>query len=454
LKTKLCWVRILALIFVAALFLTPLSVGGVLASTLPSAWDHDLSILALPSSPMYPAVTAFRDFRMSLADSSYEKAEVLLGFANDDSDAIRTMAERGEHAHATGHCRSYQEIFDECVFWLLHAGERGNVGQLLDLVKTGHTSQQTSLADAAHLLPEESRDTLLSTRLHTAGMLVQAIRVLEGDKVAAVYAQEILAVHPELENIMPEVIDDVSAYDPPVVPPVADKPPPVDEPHEPLTPGEDDEVVSVPRIQSLDADRYTLKPQESSLLSVVLESGGADDLTYTWWCALGSLTADEGRATWTAPNRVGEYEIRVTVTDSAGINDSRFVVIEVIEDEPGNPDDAHPVPTDPTGGATPQIVSLMASADHKYIAQNLGGCAILVSRKAELHCEVADAMGLSYEWTTNGGGKITGSDERVMFTAPSTRSTVTVTVTVTNEAGETDTRSLTFHVTTCKVCFV
>ncbi len=447
---RLCWVRILALIFVGAVFLTPLSVRGALASTLPSDWDYNPSTLTLPSSPTYPAVIAYRDFRMSLADRSYEKAEVLLGFGNDDADAIRTMAGRGEYAHATEHCGWYQQIFDECVFWLLHAGERGNVTQLLARAKTDHISQQAALAGAAQRMPEDSRDSILSTRLHTSGMLVQAIQVLEGDQAAVAYARTIIAVHPELKGIMPEVTHDVPAD----YAPVTDNPPAVDEPNEPATPGDDDEAGPAPRIQSLEADHYTLKPQESSFISVVLESGAADDLTYSWWCVLGSLEADDGQATWTAPNRTGEYEIRVTVTDSAGMSDSRAVLIEVVKDEPGDSDDADPVPNDSSDSTTPEIVSLTATADHKYFAQNLGGCAILVSRKAELHCEVADATGLSYEWTTSGGGKITGSGDTVTFTAPATRSSVTVTAIVTNEVGETDTVSLTFHVTTCQVCFV
>ncbi len=454
-KRRLCWVRVLALVFVGVVFLSPLSVRGALASTLPGEWDHSPSTLTLPSAPTYPAVMAYRDIRMSLAERSYEKAEVLLGFANDDAYDINTMAGREEYTHATSHCSSYRQNFDECIFWLVHAGERSNVTNLVARVKTEHVSQQFALAMAQESLPTGSAETVLSTRLHAAGMLVQALQVLEGDQAAVAYAEWIVAAHPELDDIMPDIANDPPPPDDPPAhdPPVGD-PPAGDEPDPTAPPDDGGEPVPAPRIQTMTTDRTTLRPQEGSVVSITLEAGGTDDLRYTWWCALGTLEPGGAQATWIAPNRTGVYEIRVTVTDSAGRSDSRSVEIEVIRDEPPDPDDLDQTADPPGDVVAPEIISLRASADHKYFAQNLGGCAILVSRKAELHCQVADTTGLTYDWTISGGGKITGTGDTVTFTAPATRSSVTVTVTVTNEAGETDTRSLTFHVTTCQVCFV
>lgn len=154
------------------------------------------------------------------------------------------------------------------------------------------------------------------------------------------------------------------------------------------------------------------------------------------------------------------YEINVTVSDSLGRGDSRSVEIQVTEeydeesDSTSGDEEGEEPGVDEESDASPEIVGLSLSADHKYLEESLGGgYSMLVSRSCAVQCIVADPAGLDFEWTATGGGRITGSGDTVTLTVPASPGYVKVTVTATNQNGEQDSASVTVYVSTCTYCF-
>ncbi len=449
-KARLWCARLMLLALVSVLVFSPLVVRGASATPNPVGWNHDPSSLMLPSSPVYPAVEAYRDVRVEIADRSFEKAEVLLGFANQDAAAIAVMAQRQDFIVSASHASTYRDTFDRCVGWLVIASERGNdVSYLLARVKNDHLAQQAALQQAAAQMPEWSCTSIEDARTHVADVLLQAIARLEGDEALEAYASGIRLTHPELP--LPELQQQVPAPAVVVIPP-----PPVT--------AESSMGDSAPRetqppvIVSFDADRKSVDPLESVAIGCELDAEDEDALHYSWWCSRGNLVASGTTATWTAPKRPGVYEINLTVTDDLQRTDSRSIEITVTAPEEEASSDEEEQEDDSTeqvaADAAPEILELVLTADHKYFDGTLGGgYSILVSRDCTIQCVVAEPEALDFHWTANGGGKISGSGDTVTVSVPATPGYVTVTVTTRNSDGEEDSASVRLYVTTCTYCF-
>ncbi|MBN1152616.1 MAG: hypothetical protein JXA58_05335, partial [Dehalococcoidia bacterium] len=206
-RGKLWCLRLTLLLIVSAVVLSPLAVRGASVASQPVGWNHDPSTLLLPSSPTYPAVLAYRDFRMFMAERSFEKAELLLDFANQDAAAIGTLARRQDFVSSASHASAYQETFDRCVGWLVIADERGNdMSYLLARVKNDHLAQQVALAHAIAAMPDWSKEGVLAARRHAAEVLVETIRLVEGFEAAQSYISSVGSMLPELElpSLTPE----------------------------------------------------------------------------------------------------------------------------------------------------------------------------------------------------------------------------------------------------------
>ena len=450
-KRRACAILVLALLLVAGVILHPLAVDVAASSPLPSDWTEDPAVLALPSSPAYPGVVAYRDLRLAVTDRNSDKASILLGFAGDDAAAINTMAARGEYAYAARHTDTYRETFGDSIYWMTLASDQGyNTSRLLTQTKNAHLRHQGSLDAARELLPQDYASDIEWTQVWAARLLVKTIQVLEGDLEAAEYAAALVAAYPLMSDSMPHIPQPTEKEDPPNQPddPATEQPtsPPGSPVNEPIPPA--------PHINSLVADDSSVNAGDSTTVTAMVEADEIDALSYSWWCSRGTLDGDGATTVWTSPDRAGYYEIELTVRDSRGRVDARSIEIEVVDDRPAPATVEPEMPSDPTPSAAPEIVSLTASADHKYLSQGLTGVAILVSQQAVLHCEVADADGLSFNWTVTGGGRINGSGDTVVLTVPDMRGEMVVTVTTTNEQGEQDSKTLNFHVTTCRVCFL
>lgn len=164
-RGKLWCLRLILLILVSAVVFSPLAVRGASLASQPVGWNHDPSTLLLPSAPTYPAVVAYRDIRMRMTERSFEKADLLLSFANQDAAAISTMARRQDFVTSANHASIYQQTFDRCVGWLVIADERGNdVSYLLSTVKNDHIAQQVALGQTLTIMPDWSQQSIQSAR--------------------------------------------------------------------------------------------------------------------------------------------------------------------------------------------------------------------------------------------------------------------------------------------------
>lgn len=457
-KGGLWLVRLLLIFVVGVVVLSPLAVHGEASTPQPMRLDYDSSGLLLPSSPVYPAVSAYRDMRMSFAEQNSEKSDLSLEFANEDAVSISALVQKQDYVTATKHCATYQNNFDRSVGWLVIAAERGSdVSLLLGKLKNDHLSQQWILGEAAQMLPEWSGDGIDVARRHAATVLTQALASLEGAEAVAEYLSALAAMSPE-----PGFFESMSGMGTPVVqtPSLSFASAPATE-VAPAPAVVEENVVEVgPDIASLSVSPDTVTPKGTCRVSCNVICDDEASLEYTWWCSKGAISADGSDARWTAPSKPGTYQIRVTVMNDSGAGDARSINVSVRDDEEedeaadGGDDDSIDSDSDAParGGASPDILGVSVTADHEYLEQSMVGYSILVDRDCTIACDVADTDGIEFVWTAS-AGEIVGSGDTVEWQAPHAVGNFTVTVTTRNSEDEEDSVTLAFHVTTCSQCF-
>ncbi|MBE9505684.1 MAG: hypothetical protein IMY84_02630 [Chloroflexi bacterium] len=438
-------VRLFLLCAASFVVFSPLVVRGEAALPGPTRWQYDASGLMLPSSSVYPAVSAYRQVRMELTEGNPNKAELSLMFANEDAAAIGALVRRQEYVDAVNHGGTFQEDFDRCVGWILIARERGtDVSSLLARLKNDHLGQQVVLGEAVTQLPEWAFEGLTSTREHVAEVLVEAIGMLEGWESAEAYLRMLSNVDADLgSRVTVEGPVEAEAETPPL-PPAA-------------SPEMEPDIVDIPAdppvIVDISIDRDDVDVGDKCTVSCEVEADDEAALDYSWACSEGKLSMKGNTATWTAPDEPGRYRIEVTVTDSLGQSDGEYIEVRVRESEEDAEPDPDPDPDPgPGSSAPPEIVEISVTAEHKYLEKSMVGYSILVGRSCEITCEVADDDGVSYEWVAT-AGEITGSGDTITWSAPHAPYNEEVTVTVSNSSGEQDSMTLCFHVTTCTQCF-
>ena len=434
------WLVRLSLLCAASLLVfSPLVVRGEAALPQPARWQYDVSGLMLPSSPVYPAVSAYRQARMELTEGSPDKARLSITYANEDAAAIGALVRRQEYVDAINHSSTFQQDFDRCVGWIIIARERGSdVSSLLARLKNDHLGQQVVLGEAVSQLPEWAFEGLASTREHVAQVLLEAVGVLEGWESADEYLRILSSIDADLGSrltVQGTVV--VEAETPPPPPSVSTV----------VETSTGDNPADPPVIVDLSVNRDDVEVGAKCTVLCQVKAEDQAALNYAWSCSEGRLSPKGREATWTAPDEAGRYSIEVTVTDGLGQIDSKALRVRVRESE----DEAEP-DTGSVSSAPPEILDVSATADHKYLEESMVGYSILIGRCCEITCEVADDDGVSYEWQAT-AGEITGSGNTVTWCAPHAASNEEVTVTVSNSSGEQDSLILCFHVTTCSQCF-
>jgi len=459
LKGGLWLVRLLLIFVVGVVVLSPLAVHGEASAPDPARLDYDTSGALLPSSPVYPAVTVYRDIRMSFAEENTEKAGLCLEFANEDAAAIGMMVERQEHVTATKHCATYQDNLDRSVGWLVIAAEQGrDVTLLLSRLKNDHLSQQWVLGKASQMMPEWSGDGLDVARRHAATVVIQALQTLEGGEAAAEYRSALAVMSPE-----PGFFETSSSLGVPVVqtPSLSFASAPAKEAAPAVIVVEESPAAAAPDIASLSVSPDTVAPKATCRVTCSVICDDEASLEYTWWCSKGTIKSEGSQARWTAPSKPGTYQIRVTVMNPGGAGDAQSINVTVREEgvqededeEAGDDGTSSGTGAPPSGsGSSPDILGLTVTADHKYLEPSMVGYSILVSRDCTIQCNVADPDGVEFTWRAS-GGDIEGSGAKVRWTAPSAAGNLTVTVTTRDRRGQEDSATLAFHVTTCSQCF-
>jgi len=190
-----------------------------------------------------------------------------------------------------------------------------------------------------------------------------------------------------------------------------------------------------PTITGLIADADWVSPSSSRQVKCDAEDPDGDEISYEWTASGGELSGSGALVNWTAPGAVGLYDIQVVVTDVYGAEDTRSLTVSVAPYSP------------------PIIEDLIVTAEHKYLKKSYSAYKIGKAKNCQIECLASAPMGgeLSYLWSAT-GGEISGEGSVGTWTAPDTSGDVTVTVTVSNAAGDIVGRSIVFQVVRCSTC--
>ena len=190
-------------------------------------------------------------------------------------------------------------------------------------------------------------------------------------------------------------------------------------------------------ISELKAEREIVPTLGSCQIECIASDEDGTELSYEWSASDGNIDGNGPIATWTAPNSVGTYTVTVKVSDDSGGRDTSCITLTVQTNHP---------PTIESLSVTPK--------EPKYMKEYSGGYKILRGKSCEIECVASDLDGnkLSYDWSA-GDGDVSGEDSLVIWTAPSKRGEVIVTVTVSDSSGGTATESIVFKVETCTCAF-
>jgi hypothetical protein len=182
-----------------------------------------------------------------------------------------------------------------------------------------------------------------------------------------------------------------------------------------------------------DAD-WTL-PSGSLNVTCDASDPDGDELSYEWTTTGGDISGTGAVVNWTAPQEVGIYNVTVVVKDGHGREDTRFVSLSVAT------------------GTPPTIENLTVTAEEpKYLIKTTAGYTVGRTKEYDIECSVSDTGELVYEWSCE-DGVISGDGSMITWTAPDeSLERTTVTVIVSDVAGNRVSKSVVFKVASCTSC--
>ncbi len=203
-------------------------------------------------------------------------------------------------------------------------------------------------------------------------------------------------------------------------------------------------VAELPVILAVTADHQVERLGQTKVECDASAPGG-DNLTYKWTATGGKIDGTDSSVTWTAPEKGGDYDIMVVVSDSKGGSATGNVIINVPE-KPNNP----PVISEMTfarQGHLPVTIKL-SDLQQKKMPE------LIIKRfeTAQISCEASDPDNdqLDYTWLTT-GGKLIGNGTTVQWIAAGDAGNYTITVEVSDGKGGVTSFTLPITVKCCGV---
>lgn len=194
---------------------------------------------------------------------------------------------------------------------------------------------------------------------------------------------------------------------------------------------------SSPRINSLVTSSVWTLPGGSLNVTCAASDSDGDELSYEWMATGGNLSGTGAVVSWTAPQEVGIYDVTVVVRDNHGSSDTWVLPVSVVTGQP------------------PDIEDALITADHCYLKTNTSPYKVGQGKEYDIQCIVADAGSeLSYNWSCTVGeiSEVSGDGSIIAWTAPNTSGKVTITVIVSDIAGNKSPKSLLLDVVSCSSC--
>ncbi len=195
-----------------------------------------------------------------------------------------------------------------------------------------------------------------------------------------------------------------------------------------------------PTITSVTADADWTAPLGSVRLTCSASNPDGGDLNYEWSASGGSITGTGETVNWTAPQQIGMYDITVEVTNAQRARDTETITLIVSD------------------GPPPEIRSLaITPRGHKYLREIATGYRVAQTYEYAIKCVASSPEGeIVYEWSCVKGqiSEISEDGSSIIWTAPETSRSATVTVKVLDGAGNWVVRTMVFQVVSCEGCYV
>ena len=196
-----------------------------------------------------------------------------------------------------------------------------------------------------------------------------------------------------------------------------------------------------PIIHNLTADADWTTPAGSLQVTCDAEDYDGHVLSYEWSASAGHFDGTGPEVTWSAPEEVGIYDITVVVSDDYGGSVTTTLLVSVMPDQP------------------PDVEALLVTKDryeHCYLIEYSWGYKVGQRQKYDIECIVSDTgVELFYEWACNAGeiSEISEDGSMITWAAPNTATYVTITVIVSDIAGNTASpKSVSLDVVSCSPC--
>ncbi|OGN95429.1 MAG: hypothetical protein A2Z77_06875 [Chloroflexi bacterium RBG_13_51_36] len=190
-----------------------------------------------------------------------------------------------------------------------------------------------------------------------------------------------------------------------------------------------------PTISSLTADADWTLPSGSIQVACDASDPDKDELSYEWAADGGDVSGTGTVVSWIAPQEVGVYNVTVTINDGYGLEATRFVSLSTAMSDP------------------PPLEELSITAkEPKYLKTIVNGYLVGKEKEYDIECTVSDTGGsVFYTWSSD-GGQISGDGSIITWTAPNASLWITVTIVVSDTAGNNRARNIYLDVVSCSTC--
>jgi hypothetical protein len=192
---------------------------------------------------------------------------------------------------------------------------------------------------------------------------------------------------------------------------------------------------TAPTISSLVADAAWTTPSGTIQVTCTASDPDGDQLTYEWTATGGDISGTGTAVNWIAPEAPGVYNITVVAKDGHASEDVMFVPLSV-------------------NLATPPVIEdiVVTPKGHIYLRGcTVDGCDYDVwkTREYDIECTASGTGEVVCDWSCT-DGQIAGEGSAITWTAPSkTLVKATVTVVVSDAAGNRVVKNIVFHVPSC-----
>ena len=193
---------------------------------------------------------------------------------------------------------------------------------------------------------------------------------------------------------------------------------------------------SAPEFLSVPSFAEGVRPGASVSVSCSAVDAEGDDITYEWGSNYGEVRGEGDSITWIAPEALGSYVVTVTARDSFGSQVTRNILISV------------------TPSPTPRLGKFVVEPiGHDMMNYELGVWEIYLRLSCSIECVVLEGdEPYTYEWSVD-EGTLTADGSTAIWEAPGTRGPATITVAVTDAAGNTNSAQALMYVEDCTCAF-